>query len=374
MRILIINSEYPPVGGGAGNASAHIARELATMDQEVTVLTSRFANFPHDELQQGIRLVRVPSLRRSESSSGPLEQLSFMVGAILGSFQLARHWKPDGVITFFGVPSGPAGWALRKTFGVPYIVSLRGGDVPGFRPYDFSLYHRLIAPLIRLVWRGAETVVANSAGLRELAKKFIPAMEIEIIPNGIDLDVFSPAPRSWTPPHLLFVGRLVYQKGLDLLLVALAKLINLKWEMTFVGDGSQLEELKQMAFSLGIQDRICFAGWRSRDELIHYYQEANLFVFPSRHEGMPNALLEAMSSGLPAIATRIAGNEELVLDRHSGLLIPPNDIEALKDALHELLTKEDLCREMGTAAREYIASSYSWKVTAQTYLDLLKVS
>ena len=374
MRILIINSEYPPVGGGAGNASAHIARELTAMGQEVTVLTCRFADFPHDELRQGIHLVRVPSLRRSESSSGSLEQLSFMIGAIFGSIRLARQGRPDGVITFFGVPSGPSGWVLRKIFKVPYIVSLRGGDVPGFRPYDFALYHRLIGPIIHLVWNGAETIVANSKGLGKLAKKFAPNKEIEIIPNGVDLNAFLNTPRSWTPPRLLFVGRLVYQKGLDVLLAALAKLIDLKWEITIVGDGSQLEELEQMAFSLGIQDRIYFAGWRSHDELIHYYQEANLFVFPSRHEGMPNALLEAMSSGLPAIATRIAGNEELILDRHSGLLIPPNDIEALTDALRELLTKEDLRRKMGTAAREHIAHSYSWKMTAQAYLDLLKVS
>ncbi|MEA3349561.1 MAG: glycosyltransferase family 4 protein [Chloroflexota bacterium] len=372
MRFLIINSEFPPIGGGAGNASAHTAQELIASGQDVTVLTCRFRNLPHEEIWRGVRLMRIPSLRRSESSSGAWEQLHFMISAAWASLRLARRWKPDAVIAYFGVPCGPAAWLLRKVFGIPYIVSLRGGDVPGFRPYDFALYHRLLSPIIHLVWRGAAAVVANSDGLKTLAEDFAPSLNIHIIPNGVDIEEYAPVDRAWSPAQLLFTGRLVYQKGLDVLLEALSNLDSLAWDLTIVGDGPQQNELEKQAQSLNLQDRISFVGWKHRQALNHYYQRANLFVLPSRHEGMPNALLEAMSSGLPAIASDIAGNEELVIDGKNGLLVPPDDVQALQDALHQLITQENLRREMGTAARQHIAASYSWRGTAQAYLDLLR--
>jgi glycosyltransferase involved in cell wall biosynthesis len=372
MRILIINSEYPPVGGGAGNASAHVAQALADQGQEVTVLTCRFDHLPRDTREKGVRVIRVPSLRHSESRSGPGEQLSFMLGAVLGGLRLIRPWKPDGVIAFFGVPSGPTGWVLQKFFGIPYVVSLRGGDVPGFRPYDFALYHRLIGPVIRMVWRGAGAVVANSEGLRNMAQEFAPDLEIQVIPNGVDGEEFYPVPRSWDPPRLLFVGRLVYQKGLDVLFKALADLKDIDWMLTIVGDGAEREHLEKQVDDLDLAERVCFAGWVSHDDLLDYYQEANLFVFPSRHEGMPNALLEAMSSGLPALATRIAGNEELVLDGENGILVPPDDRVALREALRKIISSGDLRKTQGEKARERVLQSYTWEATARAYLTVLR--
>ena len=372
MRFLIINSEYPPVGGGAGNASAHVGSELVDRGHEVTVLTCRFGDSPHRETRQGVRLVRIPSWRKSESSSGAWEQLHFMVSAAWSSVRFVHQWRPDGVIAYFGVPSGPAAWLLSKVHGVPYLVSLRGGDVPGFRPYDFALYHRLLGPIIRLVWRGAEAVVANSEGLKILAEDSAPGVDIKVIPNGVDVEKYRPVDRDWSPAHLLFTGRLVYQKGLDLLLEALSALQDLPWRLTVVGDGPELDSLTQQAQTLGLGDRIDFVGWKSRQDLLPYYHDANLFVFPSRHEGMPNSLLEAMSCGLPAIATDIAGNQELVVDGENGLLVPSEDVGALRDALRTLISQEHLRAEMGEAARQHILESYSWQATAQAYLTLLK--
>jgi glycosyltransferase involved in cell wall biosynthesis len=295
-----------------------------------------------------------------------------MISAAWSSLGFARRWRPDTAIAYFGVPSGPAAWLLRKVYGVPYLISLRGGDVPGFRPYDFALYHRLLGPIIRLVWRGAEAVVANSEGLKTLAEDFAPRVDIRVIPNGVDVDKYHPVERFWNAAHLLFTGRLVYQKGLDLLLEALSDLGDLTWRLTIVGDGPELVPLMEQAQSLGLEERVDFVGWKSRRALNAYYQQANLFVFPSRHEGMPNALLEAMSSGLPAIATDIAGNQELVVDGKNGFLVPSGDVDALKKALRTLISQQTLRTEMGRAARQHILDSYSWQATAQAYLNLLK--
>jgi glycosyltransferase involved in cell wall biosynthesis len=127
----------------------------------------------------------------------------------------------------------------------------------------------------------------------------------------------------------------------------------------------------QLARELGIADRVTFLGWQEREELVKKYNHANLFLFPSRHEGMPNALLEAMASGLPAIASRIAGNEELVLDGQTGLLFPAEDVPALRDALRALLTDASRRKAMGAAARARVEKGFAWSQVAEKYLSLL---
>jgi len=371
MRLLVINSEFPPIGGGAGSASAFLSAALIELGQEVTVLTSRFSDLPHREKQQGVDVIRIPALRRRADRSGALEQVIFVGSSALHALRLARHWKPDAVIAFFGVPSGPAAWLLDRFHGIPYIVSLRGGDVPGFRPYDFGTYHRLIGPFLKIIWRKAAAVVANSQGLLRLAKDFMPEQDIQVIPNGVDSTIFSCEEREWGLPRLLFTGRLVYQKGLDTLLEALGGLKNLPWQLTLVGDGPQRPLLAKRAQELGLEDRIVFTGWQPRQALPQLYREANLFILPSRHEGMPNALLEAMSSGLPAIASRIAGNEELVQDGRTGLLFPAEDIVALREALRVLLIDASRREAMGAAARLRVEKDFAWSQVAGEYLGLL---
>jgi glycosyltransferase involved in cell wall biosynthesis len=372
MRILVINSEYPPIGGGAGNASANIARWLAAFGHEVAVLTAHFGDLPRLETQDGVTIHRLPALRRKQDRSGALEQLAFIASGTLHSLGLARRFKPDVTLAFFGVPSGAIAWALNILYRIPYVVSLRGGDVPGFRPYDFKVFHKLIGPFLRVIWHSASGVIANSRGLRSLARAFDSSIEIPIIPNGVEVSRFDAGQRDWSAPRLLSVGRIVYQKGLDLGLRALAQLKDLDWHWSIAGDGPQMDPLKSLAQELGIAERVTFLGWQSKADLTQAYHRANLFLFPSRHEGMPNAVLEAMASGLPVIATRIAGNEELVLDGETGVLVAPEDVNALRDGLRRLLTDAQMRERMGRASRLRVEREYSWESVALQYSEYLK--
>ena len=372
MRILILNSEYPPIGGGAGNASAHIAGQLKRMGHTVTVVTSRFGSLPHQEGYDGVTVYRIPGVRRRQDRSNPLEQFIFILSASFWTLRWIPRLQPHATLAFFGVPSGPVAWLIKKLHKVPYIISLRGGDVPGFRPYDFQVYHKLIAPFLRFIWEDASAVVANSKGLRQLAQAFDSRFEIPIIPNGIDLETYKIADRDWSFPRLLSAGRIVHQKGLDLAMRALGGLKDLNWEWRIAGDGPQMELLKSLAKELGIAERVIFLGWQSREPLMKCYQAANVFLFPSRHEGMPNALLEAMASGLPVVASCIAGNEELVVDGKTGYLVRSEDIESLRNALKGLLSDAALREQMGIASRQYVEANYSWESTAQQYVMLLE--
>jgi len=372
MKILLINSEYPPIGGGAGNASENIARLLVQMGNEVLVLTSQFGNLPHDEVCSGVRILRGPAFRQFSDRSTAMEQSSFIVGASIRAFNLLRHFKPDVTFAFFGLPSGAVAWLLKIVSGIPYVVSLRGGDVPGFRPYDFWLYHKLAMPFLHVIWRNASAVVANSMGLRELAMAFDSTINIPIVPNGVDLERFALSRHDWIPPRILSVGRVVYQKGYDLALLALAGLKDLEWEWRIAGDGPQLPGLHAMAQEHDLQGRVHFLGWQTAEQLKKQYAEANLFLFPSRHEGMPNAMLEAMASGLPVVATRIAGNEELVVNGETGALVPVEDVSALREALRPFLRDAGMREKMGSAARPRVKQYYPWPRVAEEYQLILE--
>lgn len=373
MRILIINSEYPPIGGGAGNASSNLAKELAGLNQDVTVLTAHFGDLPFDTVEYGVRILRIKSLRRKQDRSGAVEQIIFMLAGCFGALSLLQKWRPDVILAFFGVPGGAAAWLVNIFKGIPYLVSLRGGDVPGFRPYDFAIYHRLLGPLLHQVWRRAGAVVANSQGLRKLAQTFDDRVELRMIPNGVDIGRYGVnGKREWEPPQMLWAGRLVYQKGLDVLVEALGGLNDIPWTLTLVGDGPHRLTLENLAEEKDIADRLDFKGWLERDVLNEQYGKTNLFVFPSRHEGMPNAVLEAMACGLPVIASQIAGNEELVIPGDTGLLVPPEDHLALREALKSLLTDAGRREQMGMAARQRVEDHYTWDQVAKQYLTLLQ--
>jgi len=372
MKILLINSEYSPIGGGAGNASSNLARGLVQRGHELLVLTSHWNGLPFEETRDGIRIVRLSALRRRMDRSNAFEQISFVLFASFRASSLLRRFRPDVTLAFFGLPSGAVALFLKWLYRIPYVVSLRGGDVPGFRPYDFRLYHKLSAPFLRSIWKNASSIVANSNGLRKLALAFDSRYAIPVVPNGVDLHQFTVADRAWSPPHILSVGRVVHQKGFDLALCALSQLKDLEWTWTIAGDGPQMPILKSMSEQYGIAPRIQFVGWLSTEQLKSQYAAANLFLFPSRHEGMPNAMLEAMAGGLPVIATDIAGNEELVVDGETGRLVPAEDVDALRESLRALLIEPGLRERMGFAAHRRVASSFVWERVAEQYELILR--
>jgi glycosyltransferase involved in cell wall biosynthesis len=156
-----------------------------------------------------------------------------------------------------------------------------------------------------------------------------------------------------------------------LLIRALRDLKELEWELTVVGDGPYLDKLKSLAKNAGIRQRIQFAGWVEKDNILEHYQRANLFVFPSRHEGMPNALLEAMAMGLPAVASDIAGNQELIQSGINGFLFPKESINDFREHLEDLISDASKRKIFGDQSHQVIVQEYSWLSTAEAYLELL---
>ena len=382
-RLLLINYECPPLGGGAGTATAALAREFAALGADVRVLTSTFENLPRHESQNGISIHRIPVVRRRADRSSVFEMLTFIASACWHGLTLTRNWRPDATLAFFGIPGGPPALWLNWMRGIPYIVSLRGGDVPGHQPGQLDTHHRLTKPFIKLIWRQARAVVANSTGLRTQALITAPHLQIPVIPNGVDTTLFRPSEKSAIGNrqsaiiNLLFVGRLSPEKGLHTLLDALAATSGFRsppssLSLTLAGDGPDRAALQAQATRLGLTDRVTFAGWIPRERLPELYRAADIFVFPSTDEGMPNTVLEAMASGLPVIACRIAGCEDLVEEGITGLLIPPNDTAALATAIATLCNDAPLRTRLGQSARTRVLAHFTWRRAAEEYVKLLQ--
>lgn len=370
MKILVINYEFPPLGGGGGRASAHIAKELSKKGHEVKVLTSYFNGLPKKEKKEGYEINRILVFRHHLDRCSVIEMTIFMLGGSFSALKIAKSFKPKVVIAFFGIPSVPLAYLIKKLYNIPYIISLRGGDVPGFSPKELRFYHFALNPVISFLWRNSSAIVANSNGLKELALKFSRRANIDIIPNGIDFEIFHP-PLSHAKKNIhqiLFVGRMSKQKGIAYLIEAISKLPE-EVNLDLVGDGPLRGELEILAKNLGVYKKIHFSGWLSQDEIIKKYQEADLFVLPSLDEGMPNCILEAMACGLPIVATDVSGSRELIHSGKNGILVPPMDSKALAKAIQKCLNDEFLKNQMKKIG-QILVSRYSWEKVAEEYLKI----
>jgi len=374
MRILALNYEFPPLGGGAGNATASICKELTRLGCEVAVLTSHFGDLPAVETRDGYDVHRVRVLRRQVDQSSPLEMGSYTAASLVPAVRLARRFKPDVVHVYFGMPTGPVGLAVKKLTGRPYLLSLRGGDVPGFLPGTLDRLHTLTAPISRWVWREASAIVANSRGLRDLAQQSSPWREVAYVPNGIDLEGYAPpaAPRTDGVFRPLFSGRLVEQKGVRYIIDALPAVeatLARPVELVVAGAGPIEADLRAQADALGLTASVRFLGWTERAAMPGLYASADVFVFPSFEEGMPNVVLEAMASGLPLVATDIYGHRELMAHDDNALLTPTADSGAIAAALIRMGQDAGLRDRLAQRSRER-AEAFGWRSTAQAYLTM----
>ena len=371
MKILLINYEYPPFGGGAGNATQEIGRALAKMGHAVTALIGGKGDLYTDP--DGIRVVPVGSARKHFSQASFKEMFSFLLRGVVWALG-GRGREFDVAIVFFALPCGPIATFLSKRWHVPYIVSLRGGDVPGLVPAIEPL-HRFLAPLRRWVSKNAKAVVANSPSLAALAQAADP-VSVTVIPNGVDTQYYRLSGNNigvkGAPLRLLLVGRFHRQKLIPETIqwLAQAKSQGIEFLVTIVGDGPERDAVEATIEDVDMIKFICLKGWLEKDELIKQYQQADCYLNLSSYEGMPNTVLEAMACALPVIASDIPPHRRLVEHQVTGYLVDLDRPESLIDQLTELTTDRRRGRVMGEAGRQAVLTSYCWKAVAKSYMAL----
>ena len=374
MNILFLSHEYPPLGGGGANACRNLALQFAKHGHAVHIVTSGYGNLPERECLEGGKIIidRVKAKRKNCDHSKASEMLDYLHKAyrLLDSATWMQHF--DICLCFFGIPSGPLALHLKKKYGVPYIIRFGGGDIPGFQD-RFAVLYKLLSPELQRIWKNADALIANSAGLQKYALDYCSKFPVKVIPNGVDTEQFSPIGESLKKDtfRLLTVCRLIKRKGLQDVIPFIKPLEqdtgkSIRW--TIVGAGPYREDLEKLAVEWGCHEKIKFLGERAQSELPHLYHDADLFVFPSHREGMPNAVLEAMASGLPVIMRKdCQGSFELI--HNNGISSDENFIRDLKDLIHR--TSPEL-KSMGERSRQIVIDRFTWECVFRQYEDVIK--
>jgi glycosyltransferase involved in cell wall biosynthesis len=347
MRIAIVLKTFPPDSiGGMETQTKRMATELREAGHEVTVFTKRFGN--HDDSDVPYEVARI----RNWQINPFMSDLTFLVFALL--ILLRRRKEFDILQCMMLYPVGFLGYVLHKFTRVPYFAWIRGGDYYLMNDVWWKrwMMRRVLTDTL---------VLAQSEGIRSDVIEDFRDLDctIDILGNAVSIP-----DETASGDGILYVGRLAPKKGVEYLIEAVA---DLDVELTIIGDGSERHKIERIAEDSDAD--VNFEGFVDPDEVETYYRSAGIFVLPSvEGEGMPNAVLEAMSWGLPVITTESGGLPTLVEHEQTGLLVPMRDADALGDAIDCLHSSSEKQSELGTNARQYVRDNHSWS----THIDRLE--
>lgn len=339
MRITLIISSMS--SGGAERVMSIMANYWAKNRKDVTLITLAGDVEPFYPLTPRIRQTRLsfywPSANIASAMKNAIKRFTLLRSAI-------RDTTPDIVVSFIDMTNARVVMALLGT-GIPVIISERSDPANRHKiGRSGRLFCSLVYPL-------ADRLVAQSGA----AMAFFPRrMErrISVIPNPVSAPQVNNRGPQLPSPMVVTVGRQSMEKDQALLIRAFAKLPgdHSHWSLVVIGDGPLHEELKRLAADLGIADRVIFTG--VVDNVGSYLTKAGIFVLPSRYEGFPNALCEAMASGVASITTDFAAVHEIVRHEESGLIVPTQDTAAMTGALARLMSDTHLRRSLAEHGRE----------------------
>jgi glycosyltransferase involved in cell wall biosynthesis len=308
------------------------------------------------------------------SDRGPMFAVSFVAGVVAALRRLRSEY--DLIHTHQGLWEAVAtGLARRRLKGLPTLVQPASS---GYYGEADELRRTRGSALLRRIILGNTAFAAISADIeRQWRELGVSASRLVRTASGVDAVRFRPGPSAVESdllprPRVIFTGRMHPQKNLPLLLEAWTEVARRSpANLILVGPGDERRKLEELARTLGIADRVQFTG--GVPDPSEYLRAADLFVLPSVAEGMSNSLLEAMATALPCLASRIAGNTDLIDDGRNGRLIEPPDAASWSAAILDLLEHPEAARALGAAARRRIDEEFALPIVVDRYVDLYRM-
>jgi len=349
--------------------------EFEIVQERIRFLTQRFAQV-HLISQTPIDPSKMIDLSKRgkilvHSPKKNLQRIGNTLFLLYASIRIINLFKENvNLIRAYGLPASlPAVLVKRIIPRMRLIMSYH---------YEWSTqrfqHNRLLFTVAQLlesaVFKAADLIIVLNPRLeRCVTARGIDQGKVKVVPNWVDTSRFNPREDGSTIREayslkkivLLYVGRLHPVKNLEIAVGAVSKLVEVNPNLSFliVGEGPQKQKLQELALELKISEHVVFAGTIAHQELPKFYAAANIFIIPSIEEGQPKAVLEALASGKPIVATSVPGLKELIIGGENGILVPLNDSDALADAVKAILSSRTLSERLSENAREYALNHFS---------------
>jgi glycosyltransferase involved in cell wall biosynthesis len=388
MKVLFLTHSFPRYENDvAGNFLLRLASALGREGVDVRVVAPATAGVADSARLNGTGVERFHYAPRRyetlayvgnmaeqvrDSWSARFTMLGFLGAEFRSAVRARREMHPDLVHAHWWFPSGLVGTWLAKLSHTPLVTTLHGSDVRIARSVAVS------RPAFRHVLQNSAAITAVSKWLAHEAQSLVSSPAATVAPMPVATELFSAdgqrGPGSArTPDALLFVGRLTKQKGVDLLLQALAQLPR-NVTLDIVGDGDEREALERLAGELNLRERVRFHGTRTQRDLVSFYRSAAAVVVPSTDEGLGLVAVEAMLSETPVVAFESGGIPDVVHHERTGLLVSERSPAALADAIARLLQRDDRGASLGAAGRMHAVSTFAPESVARRYLEIYRTA
>ncbi len=380
MNVLFLTHSFPrSEGDAAGSFLLRLAIALRAEDVNVHVVAPAAAGLPAAEEISGVRVERFRYAPRryeklaytgnmardvASSWSARLALVGFLGSDFVHAVRARRSFEPEVVHAHWWFPNGVVGTWVGGLARIPLVTTLHGTDVRLARTVGVA------KPMFSHVLRHSAAVTTVSSWLKEETEALVPGINPTVAPMPVATDLFAPG-SSRDGQRLLFVGRLMPQKGVEHLIHALS-LMKSKSSLDIVGDGPSRDALEQLAKQLEVAPRIRWHGQVSQSELPPLYQRAAAVVVPSIDEGLGLVAVEALLCETPVVAVDSGGLRDVIQHNKTGLLVKPGDRQALASTLDELLARDGRGSDLGRAGRIYALSAFAPESAARRYAGIYR--
>ncbi len=377
MKILMLTWEYPPrIVGGIARVVNDLSKRLIKDGHDVTVVTYRDQNLPYFELDKGVKVYRVDNFMiQSNNFIDWVMQLNFNMIAKVGEI-IAKEGNFD-VIHAHDWLVAYAAKTLKQAYNLPIVSTIHAteaGRNNGIREQNQKYINDTEW---MLTYESTEVIVNSNYMKNELQRLFgLPFEKINVVPNGVNLTNYSGIERDYdfrrkyamdNEKMILFMGRLVYEKGVQHLIGAMPKILEHYHDAKLViaGKGGMIDELKAEVNALGLGNKVCFAGYLNGKDVGKMYKAADISVFPSTYEPFGIVALEAMLAEVPIVVSDIGGLNEIVDHRETGMKSYAGNSNSIADSILELLFDPQLCANIVKKAKAKVRNQYNWNKIAQ---------
>ena len=380
MKILMLSWEYPPrVVGGISRVVHDLSHKLIQEGHDVTVVTYRDGNVPYIEDDNGVMVYRVDNFMISSNNLIDWTmQLNFnmiaKVGEIIaekGSFDVIH--AHDWLVAY-------AAKTLKTAYSIPLVCTIHATEAGRNSGIRDEQQKYINDTEWMLTYESSEVIVNSNYMRSELQRLFgLPYEKINVIPNGVNLNMYDGIEKDYdfrrkyamyNEKNILFMGRLVYEKGIQTLIAAMPKILNHYHDakLLIAGKGGMIDELRNQVNYLGLGNKVYFTGYLGSKDVQRMYKCADVSVFPSTYEPFGIVALEAMLSGTPVVVSDVGGLNDIIDHGVNGMKSYAGNANSLADSILTLLFDQKLCDAVTKNAVAKVKNEYNWTgITKNTH-------